>query len=116
MTYTAFLAATNSGGLGLGLGLGGLLGLLSGGRSSLLGFGLLGLLSLSGGRCGLLLLGLLGLLSAFVLLAAFGCATELNLDEVLSNGDGVFFANEELLDSTSLRGVNGDIDLEEMLG
>lgn len=102
--------------MGLGLGLGGLLGLLGGGRSSLLGFSLLRLLSLGGGRRRLLLLGLLGLLGAFVLLAAFGCAAKLNLDEVLSNGDGIFFADKEFLDSARLWGVNRDIDLEKIPG
>jgi hypothetical protein len=111
-TYPAFLTTTKSWpsrcGLGLGLRLGSLFGLLRRRRSSLLGFGLLGLLSLGGGGGGLL-----GLLGALILLSTLGGAAKLNLDEILSNSDGIFLVHEELLDGTGFRSIDRNINLAE---
>jgi hypothetical protein len=100
-TYATLLTASDGGlGLGgLGLGLGGLLG--RGGLGGL--WGLLGLLSGGGG--------LLGLLGGRLLLATLRSLSGLELDKILSDGDGVLLVDKKLLDSTGLGGVHGHVDL-----
>jgi len=111
-TYAALLAATDS---GLGL-LGLLLGLLSRSRLRLLSLGLLGLLSLSllrllsRGRL-LGLLSLLRLLGSSLLLATLRRLTGLQLDDLLSDGDGILLVDKKLLDNTGLGGIHRHIDL-----
>jgi hypothetical protein len=63
---------------------------------------------------GLFLLGFGLLLCGFLwCFRALGAATRsrFELDEILSHGDGVFFVDEEFLDSAGLWGVDRDIDL-----
>lgn len=114
------------GGLWLGLLLGGLgLGLLLGRLRLLLLLGglrlrfLLGLLLLARGlRRSLLLLGrrLLGLVLGLLLASSRGFAAQLELDNVLSDRDGVLLVDEELLDGAGLGGVEGDVDLVRLNG
>jgi hypothetical protein len=110
-TYATLLTASDGGlGLGgLGLGLGGLLG--RGGLGGL--WGLLGLLSGGSGLLGLLSGGggLLGLLGGRLLLATLRSLSGLELDKILSDGDGVLLVDKKLLDSTGLGGVHGHVDL-----
>jgi hypothetical protein len=78
----------------------------------LLGLGLL--VVLLGGRCGLV--GLLGLLllglRGLLLLGAGGSTTKLHLQQILTDGDGVFLIDQELLNGTSLGSVNSNVDLK----
>lgn len=99
------------------LGLGLLLGWLRF-RLLLLGLGLLlllrlGLLLLARGlRRGLLVLGrrLLGLLLGLLSTRRRGAAN-LELNNILTNGDGVLLVDKELLDGTGLGRVQGNVDL-----
>ena len=63
-------------------------------------------------RRSLLVLGrrLLGLLTGLLLLSASWSTAGLKLYDVLSDGDGVLLVDEELLNSTSLGRIDGDVD------
>lgn len=74
----------------------------------------LGLLLLAGGlRCSLLVLGggLLGLVLGLLLSSSRRLAANLELDNILSNGDGVLLVDQEFLDGTGLGRVQGNVDL-----
>jgi hypothetical protein len=64
-------------------------------------------------RRGLLVLGggLLGLVLGLLLSTRGRLAAKLELDYILTNGDGVLLVDEKLLDGTGLRCVQRDVDL-----
>lgn len=59
--------------------------------------------------------GLLGFFFSFLLLTTGRLTPKLELHKILSDGDGILFIDQELLDSTSFRCVHGNVNLSKLV-